>query len=126
MKLDAYRRYFEPGRFWKKIAGLARTTGTRSVYTALLLYYAYERKDTPTWAKRVVLGALGYLLMPFDAVPDLTPVLGYTDDFAVLAAGLTTVAAYINEDVKRNARNKLAVWLPDSREEDLADIEKKL
>lgn len=126
MKQDAYRKYFEAGRFWKKLSGLARTAGTRSVYTALLLYYAYERKETPTWAKRVVLGALGYLIMPFDALPDLTPVLGYTDDLAVLAAGLTTVAAYINEDVRRNARTKLQTWLPGAREEDLAEIEEKL
>ncbi|PPK85949.1 uncharacterized membrane protein YkvA (DUF1232 family) [Neolewinella xylanilytica] len=125
MKLEAYRRFYRPGVFWKKLTRLARTSGTGFVYTALLLFYAYEREDTPNWAKRVVLGALGYLLMPLDAVPDLTPVLGYTDDFAVLAAGLATVAAYVDSEVKQKARSKLAAWFPDANEEELREIDEK-
>lgn len=126
MKLQPYRRYFTRKRFWKRIGGLARATGTKSIYTALLLYYAYERKETPKWAKRVVLGALGYLLMPLDAVPDLTPVLGYTDDIGVLAAGLTTIAAYVNGEVRSKARAKLDLWLPSAKEKDLRKVEEGL
>ncbi len=126
IKLDAYRHYFSPLRFWKKLSGLARELSSRTVYSALLLYYAYERKDTPKWAKRVILGALGYLLMPIDAVPDLTPILGYTDDVTVLAAALTTVAAYINDEVKQNARTKLSAWIPESEQDDLKQIDDKV
>ncbi|MBB4078407.1 uncharacterized membrane protein YkvA (DUF1232 family) [Lewinella aquimaris] len=126
MNLLPYRRFFSPGRFWAKLAGFARTAGTKTVYTALLLYYAYERDDTPGWAKKTVLGALGYLVMPLDAVPDLTPILGYTDDVAVLGAGLITVAAYINKDVRSKARNKLHKWLPNPSEADIRDVESRL
>ena len=126
MNPDAYRRFVRPSTFIRKMSRLARTAGTRTAYIALLLYYAYERKETPKWAKRVVLGSLGYLLMPLDAVPDLTPILGYTDDLAVLAAGLTTVAAYINEDVRKNARTKLTAWLPAADEAEMQEIDDKL
>ena len=126
MNLDAYRRFIRPATFLKKFGRLARMAGTRTAYMALLLYYAYERKETPKWAKRVVLGSLGYLLMPFDALPDLTPILGYTDDVAILAAGLTTVAAYINEEVRSNARRKLATWLPTANETELQEVDDKL
>ncbi|WP_420460779.1 YkvA family protein [Neolewinella sp.] len=95
-----------------RIAKTARSAGTRTVYTALLLYYAYRRKETPGWAKRTILGALGYLIAPLDALPDLTPVLGYTDDLAVLGTGLAIVAAYINKDVRTQARAKLDAWFP--------------
>lgn len=89
----------------------------------LLLYYAYEREDTPRWAKRTILGVIGYLLMPLDAIPDLSPILDYTDDLTVLGAGLATVAIYINKEVKDQARAKLATWLPatDGKELDRLD-----
>ncbi|NJB84840.1 uncharacterized membrane protein YkvA (DUF1232 family) [Lewinella marina] len=126
MNLQPYRRFFTPNRFWSRLGTLARATGTKSIYTALLLYYAYERQETPKWAKRVVLGSLGYLLMPLDAIPDLTPILGYTDDISVLAAGLATVAAYVNDDVRQRAKDKLGQWLPQSRPEDVQEIDDRL
>lgn len=126
MNLQPYRRFFTPNRFWARLGGLARATGTKSIYTALLLYYAYERKETPKWAKRVVLGSLGYLLMPLDAVPDLTPILGYTDDISVLAAGLATVAAYVNEEVREQAKGKLHQWLPRAENKDIREIDERL
>ncbi len=126
MKLAAYRRFFSPARFFRKLGTFAKTAGTGTVYTALLLYYAYERKETPSWAKRTVVGALGYLLMPLDAVPDLTPILGYTDDIGVLGAGLVIVAAYVNQDVRAKARAKLTEWIPQPDEQDLERVEKHL
>ena len=41
-----------PRRFLRRTGRLAKTAGLRTVYTALLLYYAYERKETPKWAKK--------------------------------------------------------------------------
>lgn len=113
-------------RFPARLARIARSAGTKTVYTALLLYYAYERDETPRWAKRTVLGVLGYLLMPLDAVPDLTPILGYTDDVTMLAAGLTAIAVYVNQDVKEQARAKLRQWLPAAEEEELAEVDDRL
>ncbi|CAH0999809.1 hypothetical protein LEM8419_01108 [Neolewinella maritima] len=105
----------------RRLAKLAKAIGSRTAYTALLLYYAYQRKDTPAWAKRTILGALGYLLMPLDALPDLTPVLGYTDDIAVLGTSLAIVAAYINGDVRQQARTRLAAWFPEGEAMGVAD-----
>ncbi len=126
MTLAPYRRYFSPSRFWRRLGTCAKTAGTKTVYTALLLYYAYEREETPSWAKRTVIGVLGYLLMPLDAVPDLTPILGYTDDIGVLGAGLIMVAAYVNQDVRKKARAKLGEWIPEPDSRDLEQVEKQL
>ena len=126
MKLARYRSFFTERRFWDKLRNFGRSLGTKSVYSALLLYYAYHRKETPAWAKRVVLGALGYLIVPVDLVPDLAPVVGYTDDIGVLSFGLATIAAYVNSDVRTRARAKLGDWFPEVEEQDLTEVEDRL
>lgn len=113
-----------PQLLLRRLARLARSAGTRVVYTALLLYYAYQRKETPKWAKRSILGALGYLLTPLDAIPDLTPILGYTDDLAVLGTSLAIVAVYINQDVRQRARSKLSEWLPGDHSATVREVDR--
>ncbi|MEO5583092.1 MAG: DUF1232 domain-containing protein [Saprospiraceae bacterium] len=81
--------------------------GLKLLYSALLLYYAFRRSDLPVWAKSIIFGALGYLISPIDAIPDLTPILGYTDDLGVLSYALVLIAAYVNGDVRAKARHRL-------------------
>ena len=69
-------------------ATIFRQLGMKTCYSALLLFYAYRRSDTPSWAKNIVIGVLGYLIAPFDMLPDLTPIIGYTDDLGILGFGL--------------------------------------
>ncbi len=95
----------------KTLLRIISKAGTKVLYTALLLYYAFRRSDLPAWARSVVIGALGYLLSPIDSIPDLTPLIGYTDDLGVLSYGLVLIAAYINEDVRKQARLKLNRWM---------------
>ena len=117
---------FSENKLWQKINAYARQAGIKVVYTALLLYYAYKRKDTPLWAKNIVIGVLGYFLSPIDALPDLTPILGYTDDLGVLGFGLVTIAAYVDASVKGQAKEKLHAWFGSYDDADLKDVDDKL
>lgn len=96
--------------FWRKVAKYARTAGREVMEKALQLYYAAESPDTPSWARKVVYGALAYFILPADAVPDLLPGLGYTDDLGVLVAALATIASYVTPEVKARADEKLQRW----------------
>ena len=125
-QLNKYRAYFSDEEFWNKLRRQARQAGIKIVYTALLLFYAYQRKETPTWAKSIVIGVLGYFLAPIDFIPDLTPIIGYTDDLGVLGFGLVTIAAYINKDVKAKAREQLQRWFGKYDEEELEEVDKQL
>jgi uncharacterized membrane protein YkvA (DUF1232 family) len=91
----------------------AKIAGKEVVERALQLYYAAQEPSTPAWAKTVIYGALGYFIFPLDAIPDLTPVVGYADDLGVLAAAVATVALYINAKVKQKAKQKLSEWFGD-------------
>ncbi|MEY4902890.1 MAG: hypothetical protein RLZZ292_705 [Bacteroidota bacterium] len=101
---------FSETSFWSKIRRYAKQAGEKTIHTVLLLFYAYKRSDTPTWAKTVIIGALGYFLSPIDAIPDITPLVGYTDDMTVLAGALATVAAYINDEVREKTKIQMAKW----------------
>ncbi len=96
--------------FFEKLSSYAKTAGSKVVETALRLYYAMENPETPAWAKTTIIGALSYFIFPLDAIPDFTPVVGYSDDLSVLMAATGTVATYINGDVKKKAKDKMKDW----------------
>lgn len=125
-KLDQYRKAFSEFRFWDKLKRFATRAGLKTVYAALLLYFAYKRTETPGWAKRLIIGVLGYLVAPIDAIPDLTAFFGFTDDLGLLSFALVTVASFINEDVRKQAREKLSTWFPEPDEAALAEVDRKL
>ena len=105
-----YAGAFNDDSFWAKLTGFAKAAGSEVVEKALWLYYAFKKDDTPVWAKTTIVAALGYFIFPIDAIPDVVPLVGYSDDLGVLALAVTTVAAYINEDVKVMAKTKMRDW----------------
>lgn len=113
-------------KLWSKITNYAQKAGIKVIYSVLLMWYAYQRKDSPPWAKRIILGSLAYFISPIDLIPDLTPFLGFTDDLGVLGMGLVAIAAYVNEDVRKNARKKLNKWFKNYNDKDLQEIDDKL
>lgn len=113
-------------QIWQKINQYGRQAGIKVIYAVLLMYYAFRRKDTPRWAKSIIVGVLGYFLAPIDGIPDLTPILGYTDDLGVLLFGLVSVAAYINPEVREQAREKLKNWFGEYDAAPLLEVDKKL
>ncbi len=124
--IEKYKGRFSEIKLWSKLKRFARQAGVKTVYTVLLLFYAFKRKDTPKWAKNIIIGLLGYFLAPIDAVPDLTPFIGLTDDLSLLSVGLVTVAGYINKEVKQQAREKLKALFGEYDPNELIEIDKRL
>lgn len=122
MKKDLILKSSTLSALQKKI----RHVSASLLYVALLMYYAFMRPQTPAWAKRIVIGAFVYLFSPIDAIPDLTPIIGYTDDMGVMLYGLVLIAAYINEDVRNSAKKKLEAWVGQIDQEVLRQIDDQL
>ncbi|GGX99504.1 DUF1232 domain-containing protein [Massilia dura] len=101
---------FDETGFWNKVGRFAKAAGHEVIEKALWLYFAAQRPETPKWAKATIYGALAYFVLPFDAIPDLIPVAGYTDDLAALAAAIVSVASYIDDSVKRQAEERMSAW----------------
>lgn len=101
--------YSEEG-FWKKCKKHAASIGQDLMEKALQLYYALDSERCTLKQKSIIYGALAYLVSPIDAIPDLTPILGYTDDMGIIAAALVAVSSCIDEEVKTKAQNKVKEW----------------
>lgn len=104
--LSAAHWYSGP-RLWRTLKRVATSAGRKTLLTALILFYCLKDRDTPTWAKGVIVGALGYLIMPADLIPDILPGAGYGDDWGAIVAALGTVAAYIKDEHKSRAREQV-------------------
>jgi uncharacterized membrane protein YkvA (DUF1232 family) len=57
----------------------------------------------PRRAKLVLIAMLGYLVLPFDLVPDFIPVAGQLDDAILLAAALAYVVRVAGREVVEDA-----------------------
>lgn len=124
LEYEKYVKYFSESWLWRKLKLETKSIGIGLTYPVLLLFYAFKRKDTPGWAKKIITGALGYFLLPFDIIPDpLLPIIGFTDDIMVLSAAMMVVTAYIDADVVQNARNKLTEWFGGYDVKQLEEIE---
>lgn len=92
--------------FWRKLRPLvARIPFAEDLLAA---YYCAFDRETPTHVKGLLLAALAYFVLPTDAVPDMLPIVGFTDDAAVLAAALKLVADNITPVHRQAAKSKLA------------------
>jgi len=109
-KIDVYSKKYSESSFWNKIKNYARSAGKEVIEKALILYFCLKDPDTPSWAKSVIIGTLGYFILPMDAIPDLTPFIGFSDDLGALAAALGIVSFHIKKEHKEKAKEKMNEW----------------
>ena len=92
--------------FWRKLARVA----ARIPFAEDLLaaYYCAFDRATPLPVKATLVGALAYFVLPTDAIPDILPVIGFTDDGALLGTAIALVANHIRPVHREAARDRLA------------------
>ena len=101
-------------RFWAKFKRVvARLPFAEDLLAA---YYCAFDRQTPRHVQAALLGALAYFVLPFDFIPDMLPVLGFTDDAAVLATAIRMVATHITTEHREAARAVLKRGLGEEAE----------
>lgn len=98
---------FSHKKFSLKLKHAVKRAGREVIEKALWLYYAAEKPSVPAWAKLTVYSALAYFVMPMDASPDFLLGSGYVDDLGVMLAALSTIAVYVDDEVKAKAAEQL-------------------
>jgi uncharacterized membrane protein YkvA (DUF1232 family) len=91
--------------FWRKV----RQTLGKVPFTedAVAAFHCATDPATPLAIRATLFGALGYFVMPFDAIPDFLLGLGFTDDAAVLIAAFAAARSHITDAHREKAR----AWL---------------
>ena len=107
-ELQKYEQHYNDSSFLDKITKYGKLIGINALYKAVQLWFVLQKPDVPASTKAVIMGALGYLIAPLDFLPDLMPVLGYTDDFVAITFALIKVQGYIDEEVERKSKKLLA------------------
>ena len=86
-----------------RILSIAKKAGKIIIQNALTLYYTLN-SDVPKWVKVIIAMALAYLVAPIDLIPDLIPVLGFSDDLGLLITVLSKIAIHIKDESRQQAR----------------------
>ena len=107
-ELQKYEQHYNESSFLDKVTKYGKLIGINALYKAVQLWFMMQKPDVPATTKTVIMGALGYLIAPLDFLPDLMPVLGYTDDFVAITFALIKVQGYIDEEVERKSKHLLA------------------
>jgi len=93
-------------RFWATLKKAARAIPFSEDLVAA--YFCALDPATPHRVRGVLLAALAYFVLPFDAVPDILAGVGFTDDVTILIAAITAVRAHITPRHRQAAKDALA------------------
>lgn len=99
----------DEARFGSEFIGRLKRVAKRIPFAEDLLaaWVCARDPSTPRRVKLTLLAALGYFVLPLDALPDVMPLLGFTDDAAVIAAALAAVAGSITPQHRDKAKEML-------------------
>ncbi len=117
-----YSGKFSQSDFVEKIARIAKRAGAKLVYAALILYYTLQSDKISKTNKAMIIGALGYMISPLDVVPDAIPIVGLTDDLAVLLYVLKTVWTNVDPSIQERAKEKLAKWFDEDEIKEIDNL----
>ncbi len=124
--IDDFSKYYSENSLREKIKNFSKAAGAKVVYAVLLLYYIMNDKKVELKTKLYIAAALGYFIFPTDAIFDLTPILGYSDDLGVLLFALKQISSSITDETRKRARTKINEWFSDVDEDEIKDLEEKI
>jgi len=111
--LRAYEKYFSESELFSKIKKVGKSIGATILYPVLLLFNLLKSEEVNLKEKAMIIGTLGYFILPVDLLPDALAGVGYTDDAAALMAVLTALASCINSSIQQTSKTQLKDLLGD-------------
>jgi uncharacterized membrane protein YkvA (DUF1232 family) len=110
LEKEEYKKEYNEKNFLDKLKKVLKIIGVKGVYMLLILYNTLQKKDIPPKEKSIIIGALGYFLLPLDALPDITPIVGYSDDIFALGMAILKVMPFIDDEIKKKSKEQIKKW----------------
>jgi len=123
---NPFRKHYSEKSLWKKMGDFALLAGQQVIYAVLLLYYVMVDPKIAIKQRMAIAAALGYFIFPADAIPDITPIIGFSDDLGVLIFALTQIYVHITPEIKEKARQKMKEWFSKVDQKQLLALEEKI
>lgn len=111
--LKIYEKHFSESELWNKVTKIGKSIGATLMYPVLLLFYLLKSSETDLKEKTMIIGALGYFILPVDLIPDAIPTAGFTDDLAALGAIISALASCITLEMQNESKQKCHELLGD-------------
>lgn len=103
--IRAFAKHFSEASFQDKIKSVVSLLGENLLIPVLEAYYVLRAPETSTKKKLLIMGALGYFILPTDFIPDFIPgILGFTDDLMVISIVLKNMNDAMTPAIKEKAR----------------------
>jgi uncharacterized membrane protein YkvA (DUF1232 family) len=109
--INTYQQYFDKNAALKLLVKLRKATRDKPKLIAGIsgaiikslggLISALENPETPSPMKALIIGAIGYIVLPIDLIPDVIVGVGYIDDIASTAGVVASVAMYSNFSLEK-------------------------
>ena len=106
-EISKHASEYKEEAFFDKVKKYAKAIGVELLLKAFQLYYVLQKPELPPKVKAIIMGALAYLVLPIDLVPDIIPGIGYVDDLAVVGFALLQAMPYIDDEVTRKANESI-------------------
>lgn len=107
-EIERYGTYYSEKKFWTKISRIAARVGRSVLCPVFQLYYLLQDQAVSIKHKAYIVGALGYFILPIDLIPEsIFPLIGFTDDIAVIGIVLKLVQVNLTPEIIEKANAKV-------------------
>ena len=104
--LKIYEKHFSESELWNKVTKIGKSIGATLMYPVLLLFNLLKSSETDLKEKTMIIGALGYFILPVDLLPDAIAGVGFTDDIAALSAIISALASCVTLEIQEQSKQK--------------------
>lgn len=104
--VNKYKKHFNKNVGYRLLKKLRKTTknkpsiiaGSAKAIVSTLghLLSALDNPATPAHLKALIMGAIGYIVLPVDLIPDMIPGIGFGDDLLSASGVVLAISAYSN------------------------------
>lgn len=94
--------------FLDKIGQAFGRIGRDALVQIFTLYHLLMEESTPASVKMQIMGVLAYFVLPIDLIPDVMVPIGFSDDLALVAHLIGTLATYITPQIIARAKQSVS------------------
>lgn len=109
-------QHYSDKKFITKVQKSGLQLGFKALHAAVTLFVALKSPNMPKSQKLIILGALGYLILPIDLVADFLPMIGLADDALIIIKAVMSVYKNVDASMEQEAHALLKKWFGDRYE----------